>query len=288
MPAYTSPLPFHSHRRLSVAKATQLVVGGVDLALEFKQCMISIKQVDVGTKSTPSSREAAYMLTLIGSRVNRWERAIRESTDLQLTLVDGENARRKLQRIQMRLEDAEESGERYTVNQSGIKSIGDSSRMLERLQSKILPCDDGSSLAQGDRWALVRQEEADTLVDSLNRLVTGLEQMAPSLGDRLAQMAKNDIVGLLTGEQSEDLQALKAAAARVDKDFENAASSESHTYKNIKIQGEALVNTGDHYDSTWRGPMGGGGRNTYTDVTIEGKPRVILGNKFGGKSVFKM
>lgn len=129
----------------------------------------------------------------------------------------------------------------------------------------------------------------------LDKLVGSLEQIFPLLRGRRVEMASTDVAGLLDGsaaaETPQALEALKVAAAKVDRDFDVAAVSSSHSYRNIDITGKNMVNAGDYYSEEWMkagGSVGKGGNNTYEGIRISGESSVNLGGMHGGKSVFEM
>lgn len=298
---YLAPLStFHSHRQSSMAEAAALVIRGVSPAALFDQCTSITKYIDAGTNCTDNCRDAAFMIALLGVRLSRCERTLRENPDLQATEEDGIDAEGILQHIKNRLQAAEKLGQRYMSGQSmtGTPSVAectaDTSRILDKLRSKMSSKNNGPSLASRARWALFDEDKINKLVEKLNELVSNLERVFPSLKDRRVQMARTDATGFRDScaaeELSDVMQALKAAAKRVDKDFYSALDSSSHSYSDVKIEGDAQVNAGDLYTPEWvksGGAVDGGGKHTYGGFRISGKSNVNMGNSFGGWGVFQ-
>lgn len=133
------------------------------------------------------------------------------------------------------------------------------------------------------------------LVDNLNMLVSSLEQLFPSLHNRRVQLAKTDAVGLLRSAEieglSQALEALRLAAASIDKEFDVAAASYSRAYCNINITGKAILTTGDYYSEGWAksgGLMAKGGNHSYDGLRISDESNVDVGNVYGGKSAMEI
>ena len=146
-----------------MAEVAGLVIGGISLAAIFDQCITIIKYVDAGKQCRDDCQDATLMLTLIGGRLNRWERTIRDNSDLQATEEDGESARLWLKQIHRRLEEAEKLGQRYTVEST--KKSADMSHIVEKVQARVLRRNGGLSMARKARWALIDQEKMQTLIE---------------------------------------------------------------------------------------------------------------------------
>ncbi|KAK1080014.1 hypothetical protein LTR33_005900 [Friedmanniomyces endolithicus] len=95
----------------------------------------------------------------------------------------------------------------------------------------------------------------DSLIEKLDRLITNLERLFPGLQEQRNQIATADaaaVVAPLDPEScSEALAASKAAAARVDQNFNVAAGSTSNVYSNIGINDSAMVNNANYYSENW-------------------------------------
>lgn len=214
-----------------MAEIAGLVIGGISLAAIFDQCLSIIKYVDAGRLCQDDFQDIALMLTLIGGRLNRWERTIRDNPDLQATEEDGESAGIWLKQIRRRLEEAEK-----------------------------------------------------------------LEKLFPSLDKSRVEMLSNDVAGQLESAMAKGppkvVEALKAAAAKVDKDFEVIASSpSSHIYRNIENTDEASVSMGDYVSADFAGAANAvlpSSSHTYNGVRNSGRSVVSMGNVYGGKSIFEL
>lgn len=72
----TSLKPHFSQPFNRMAEVAGLVIGGISLAAIFDQCITIIKYVDSGKDCNEDYQDAALMLTLLGGRLNRWERTL--------------------------------------------------------------------------------------------------------------------------------------------------------------------------------------------------------------------
>lgn len=282
-----------------MAEVVGLVIGGVSLAALFDQCISIIKYADSGIHCGEAYQDAALMITLLGGRLSRWERAYPITRLDTATEEDGENAEHWLKQIQKRLQEAVKLGERYVVEPPSAASYATVrskaiSTLVHRLQEKLLIGGDGLSLGQKTRWALRDEDKMDGLIQKLDRLITSLERLSPGLQDQRNQIATADaaaVVAPLDVEgHSEALEALKAAAARVDESFNVAAATTSHFYRNIEIYDGASVSNGNYYSEQWAkagGAVGQGEGHDYDGVRIRGQgTKVQNGNVFGGVNVF--
>ncbi|KAK0303246.1 hypothetical protein LTR82_017626 [Friedmanniomyces endolithicus] len=108
------------------------------------------------------------------------------------------------------------------------------SKLIDRLQEKILEGADCLSLGQKARWALRDEDEMDGLMEKPDRLITNLERLFPGLQEQRNQIATDDAAAVVAPIDSEGcseaLAALKAAAARRDQNFNVAAGSTSSVY----------------------------------------------------------
>lgn len=280
-----------------MAEVVGLVIGGISLAALIDQCISIIKHVDSGASCSEAYQDEALMLTLIGGRLNRWERSLRETTDIITTEEEGKNAERWLKQIHTRLEEAEKLGSRYIIDQPasptaarrpGERSV-DIALVLEKVRDKIFPPENRLSLVKKMRWALIDEEKMTTLVSKLDHFVSNLEKLYPSLGSRRADIVREGVAELLdsgiTAESSHTLEALKVAARTADKDFDDAAAASSHTYRDIAVDDKSVI-TGDYYSDEWfkaGGQINRGG-NAYSGISVRGQSTAVLGTLYGGKS----
>lgn len=276
-----------------------LVVGGVALASLFDQCMNIFNYVDSGIHCSDEYQDAALMLTLLGGRLSRWERTYQNAHIENTEKEAGENAEHWLTQMRKRLEEAEKLSDRYAVDVPPAATVQISKRskavssLADKLRIKLLKPRDGLSLAKRTRWALRDQDKMNALVDKLDKLISSLEKLFPALQEQRVQMARSDVAGLIQPsemeESSEALEVLKAAAAKVDKNFDVAASTSSNTYRDIQIGDRARVNNANIYSEGWvkaGGAIGKGGGHNYDNIRISGDAKVQNGDVFGGKGMF--
>ncbi|KAK5673668.1 hypothetical protein LTR17_027903 [Elasticomyces elasticus] len=282
-----------------MAEIVGLVIGGASLSALFDQCLSIINYVDSGMHCSDAYQDAALMLTLLGGRLSRWERTYRSTHVDEATEEDGENAGLWLRRIHRRLQEAEKVGERYiadapaaapTLEFARSKAV---SSLVHRLQDKMLNKADGLSLGKKARWALRDEDKMNGLIAKLDGLITNLEQLFPDLQDQRNQMAAANAAAVIQASDidayPEALEALKAAARRVDRNFDVAAASTSNIYRNIEVGDKAMVNNANDYSEEWAragGAIGKGGGHTYDGIRISGDAKVQNGDMFGGKNVF--
>lgn len=282
-----------------MAEIAGLVIGGVSLSALFDQCISIINYVESGMHCGDAYQDAALMITLLGGRLDRWKCAYQTARAKEATEEDGENAEHWLKQIHKRLREAEELGERYVVESSSPTSSSDTVRsravssLVHRLQDRVSKRSGGLSMGKRVRWALRDEDKLSRLIEKLDRLITNLEQLFPSLQDQRKQIAAADATAVMQASDvegySEALEALKAAALKVDRNFDVAAVSTSNVYRNIEVGDRAMVNNANYYSETWvksGGAIGKGGGHKYDGIRVSGEARVQNGDMFGGKNVF--
>ena len=282
-----------------MAEVAGLIVGGVSLSALFDQCMNIIHYVDSGRHCGDAQQDAALMLTLLGGRLSRWERAYRSVRAESSTEEEGEDAERYLLQIQKRLQDAEELGKRYSIETPTVTSSSVSTRsravseLVHRLREKILVGADGVSLGKRTRWAVRDEGRMNSLIEKLDRLITNLEQLSTGLQERRTHIATVDASAVIETfdkeSDAEALEALKAAAAKVDQNFNVAAAARSNRYRNIQTRDSAKILAGNSYTAEYvraGGVVGQGGGHQYENIFTSEQASVQMGDSFGGKGIF--
>lgn len=274
-----------------------LAVGSVGLFGLVNQSITIIKSVEAGIHCSEAARNAALLLTLLGYRLDRWKGSYQTlHKDQELQEAD-KKALLWLERINKLLLDAQKIGKRYltpplNANDDPVTPHSlEISSMTQKLQNKL----GGGTLSVGKRirWALRDENKMHDLIRNLDMMISSLEKLPTCSLERRKQLAKEDAAAVvpsaLQTEDAEGLNALKAAAQKVDHDFAIAASS-SHTYRNIELSGEGTFMTdGDFYSEGWAkagGSVGQGGSHVYEGIRAHDRAQMHNGNIFGGLSPF--
>jgi hypothetical protein len=284
-----------------MAEVAGLVVGGVALASLFESCMLTFDLIDAGKNCSRDYQEAALIITLLGSRLRRWEEAYRTVSPPN-TARDGELAEQALESVYSNLESLCKTAERYQqkdkstnvasltdrlqkMHVSTARSTGSTGKTKPSLRSKII-------------WALHDKDKVENIIQTIRFKIEELESLSSSLLPALQQRADADAekLNLLPAytqqtpvddkSKDNDILVLKHAAAQVDPRFVEAIikASTGHFYENIVATDLARQNSGDYIAKDYAGPTSGA-RHCYQNIRAEGNARQQLGNMYG-KSIF--
>ncbi|KAI1131096.1 hypothetical protein F5Y10DRAFT_234243 [Nemania abortiva] len=169
--------------------------------------------------------------------------------------------------------------------QAGSTSSFDS-RMVEELHSRSLSYYQSPTKSQSIN---LNEGEFENHMARILADANSLEErIRPGGGKVLNDLLSEDanyIIGRAKGSQA-DLQLLKCSAREVDPTFADKLVSEEaregHRYANTQIEGQAIV--GDEFNDGWQ--VGSVGRShKYRSTVVGEKGRVIMGNKYGGRSI---
>ncbi|KAJ8131540.1 hypothetical protein O1611_g2090 [Lasiodiplodia mahajangana] len=124
-------------------------------------------------------------------------------------------------------------------------------------------------------------------IGTATRLETLLQSVGGADGGNQLDIMRRKDANYITGRtkaNQTDLRILEAHARMVDPVFADLLRSQvGHSYSNVRSDGKAVI--GDEYADGWQGgPIGPS--NTYVDVYVSSGGVAVLGNKYGGKSIF--
>jgi hypothetical protein len=285
-----------------MAEVAGLVIGGVALASLFDSCMLTFERLDAGMNCSRDYQEDALIITLLGSRLRRWEETYRTCAPPN-TAHDGELAELALESVNHNLETLCKTAERY---QPKDKSNNVAS-MTERLQKMHVSSTRSTSNTPKTKtslrsriiWALHDKDKVESIIQTVRFKIEELESLSQSLLPALQQRADADAekLDLLPAysqqnpadgikNKDDDIEVLKHAASRVDPRFVEAIikASTGHFYENIVATDLARQNSGDYISKDYNGPTSGA-RHCYQNIRAEGNARQQLGNMYG-KSIF--
>jgi hypothetical protein len=287
-----------------MAEVAGLVVGGVALASLFESCMLTFDLIDAGKNCSRDYQEAALIITLLGSRLRRWEEAYRTVSPSN-TARDGELAEQALESVNSNLESLCKTAERYQQKDksTNIASLTDRLQKMHVSSARSTGSTTGSktkpSLRSKIIWALHDKPKVETIIQTVRFKIEELESLSQSLLPALQQRANADAEKLnllpayarqdpVSDDKSKDndIVVLKHAAAQVDPRFVEAIikASTGHFYENIVATDLARQNSGDYIAKDYAGPTSGA-RHCYQNIRAEGNARQQLGNMYG-KSIF--
>jgi hypothetical protein len=279
-----------------------LVVGGIALASLFDSCMNTFERLDAGKNCSRDYQEDALIITLLGSRLRRWEETYRKYAPSN-TAHDGELAEQALASVNNNLESLCKTAERYQpkgksnnvasmteklqeMQVSNTRSTSSNSKTKPSLRSKII-------------WALHDKEKVESIIRTVRFKIEELESLSQGLLPALQQSADADAekLNLLPAytqqnpnepikNNDNDITILKHAATKVDPRFVEAIikASTGHFYENIVATDLVRQNSGDYIAKDYVGPTSGA-RHCYQNIRAEGNARQQLGNMYG-KSIF--
>lgn len=290
-----------------MAETAGLVVGGIALASLFESCMTIFDRLDAGKNCAQDYQEDALKITLLGSRLRRWEEAYNKYAPSN-NVQDGELAKRALDSVKKNLESLAKKAERYqpadhsndlagvtermqNLQFSSTRSTSNDIKTKPSFRSKIVwalhdkdkvagiirevrfKIEELESLSQG--LLPILQQQADADADKLNLLPPAYTQQPPKNGKMNSKNDDDDIIALL-----------KRAAAQVDPRFVEAVikATTGHFYENITATDLARQNSGDHIARGYTGPMSTS-RHCFRNIRAEGNARQQIGNMYG-RSVF--
>jgi hypothetical protein len=286
-----------------MAEVAGLVVGGVALASLFDSCMNIFERLDAGKNCSRDYQENALIITLLGSRLRRWEETYRTSPTSN-TARDGELAVQALESVKNNLESLCKTAERYQPKDKS-DNVASMTERLQKMQvsntrstanntSKTKP-----SLRSKIIWALHDKDKVESIIRTVRFKIEELESLSQSLLPALQQRADADAekLNLLPAytqqnpnepikNNDNDIAILKHAATKVDPRFVEAIikASTGHFYENIVATDLARQNSGDYIAKDYMGPTSGA-RHCYQNIRAEGNARQQLGNMYG-KSIF--
>lgn len=285
-----------------MAELAGLVVGGVALASLFETCMDTFDLIDAGKNCSRDYQEAALVITLLGSRLRRWEETYRTVRPPN-TFHDGELAEQALESVNNNLQSLCKTAERY---QQRDKSTNVAS-LTDKLQNMHVSsaAKTKTSLRSKIIWALHDKVKVENIIQIVRFKIEELESLSQSLLPDLQQRADKDAAKLNNllpaytqqdpavdiknnkdDDSDSDIIVLKHAASKVDPRFVDAIikASTGHFYENIVATDLARQNSGDYIAKDYVGPTSGA-RHCYQNIRAEGNARQQLGNMYG-KSIF--
>jgi hypothetical protein len=285
-----------------MAEVAGLVVGGVALASLFDSCMNTFERLDAGKNCSRDYQEDALIITLLGSRLRRWEETYRKYAPTN-TALDGELAEQALASVNNNLESLCKTAERYQTN-SKSNNVASMTEKLQEMQVSNTRSTSSNpktkpSLRSKIIWALHDKEKVESIIRTVRFKIEELESLSQNLAPALQQSADVDAekLNLLPAytqqnpndniqNKDNDIAILKHAATKVDPRFVEAIikASTGHFYENIVATDLARQNSGDYIAKDYVGPTSGA-RHCYQNIRAEGNARQQLGNMYG-KSIF--
>jgi hypothetical protein len=264
--------------------------------------MNTFERLDAGKNCSRDYQEDALIITLLGSRLRRWEETYRKYAPSN-TAHDGELAEQALASVNNNLESLCKTAERYQpkgksnnvasmteklqeMQVSNTRSTSSNSKTKPSLRSKII-------------WALHDKDKVESIIRTVRFKIEELESLSQNLLPALQQSADADAekLNLLPAytqqnpnepikNNDNDITILKHAATKVDPRFVEAIikASTGHFYENIVATDLARQNSGDYIAKDYVGPTSGA-RHCYQNIRAEGNARQQLGNMYG-KSIF--
>jgi hypothetical protein len=277
-------------------------VGGVALASLFDSCMNTFERLDAGKNCSRDYQEDALIITLLGSRLRRWEETYRKYAPTN-TALDGELAEQALASVNNNLESLCKTAERYQTN-SKSNNVASMTEKLQEMQVSNTRSTSSNpktkpSLRSKIIWALHDKEKVESIIRTVRFKIEELESLSQNLAPALQQSADVDAekLNLLPAytqqnpndniqNKDNDIAILKHAATKVDPRFVEAIikASTGHFYENIVATDLARQNSGDYIAKDYVGPTSGA-RHCYQNIRAEGNARQQLGNMYG-KSIF--
>lgn len=267
-----------------MAEVAGLVIGGVALASLFDTCINTFDRLDAGRNCGRDYQEAALRISLLGNRLRRWEDTYRTSLPSS-SPEDGSVAKQALQSIEANLKTVCKTSTRYQQpgSTNGVAAMTEKLQNLTVVKEKI-------SLPARFTWALHDKAKLDMVISSIKFKLDELESLSRTLVPAIKQHAQREAEQLVQPESIEEpnetIPILKASASAADPYFHAAvANATGHLYKNLKIANEAHVANGDHIAEGYAGPFSSA-QNSYVDMQVLDKARVLNGTQYGGKSIF--
>lgn len=280
-------------------EAAGLAIGGIALSSLFEQCLSLIDRIDSGRNCSKSYQDLALQMTFLGARLDCC-RVTWQQKEISGTEKQGLDAKACLTRIKDRLEEAQATGERYqitsnegTADTSDAANIGKKrsdkalAQVTEKFRRMLTENREGVPLLDAYRWALRDEAKLQKLVETVTRMVQGLEALFPAFAAQLDEIAKKQAEMLRPQRLEEPEEVVKEVAAVIS-DVDERLSQ--HIYKNMEAFDEAEMTVGNYVSeeaakSGWKESQGG--RHSYDNVVARGKSRVFAGNVVGGRSPFE-
>jgi hypothetical protein len=269
-----------------MAEVAGLVVGGVALASLFDSCMNIFERLDAGKNCSRDYQENALIITLLGSRLRRWEETYRTSPTSN-TARDGELAVQALESVKNNLESLCKTAERYQPKDKS-DNVASMTERLQKMQvsntrSTANTAKTKPSLRSKIIWALHDKDKVESIIRTVRFKIEELESLSQSLLPALQQRADADAekLNLLPAyTQQNPNEPIK----NYDNDIAILKASTGHFYENIVATDLARQNSGDYIAKDYMGPTSGA-RHCYQNIRAEGNARQQLGNMYG-KSIF--
>ena len=284
-----------------MAEVAGLVVGGVALASLFDSCMNTFERLDAGKNCSRDYQEDALIITLLGSRLRRWEETYRAYAPSN-TAHDGELAELALDSVNNSLASLCKTAERYqAIDKSNkVASVTEKLQNMHFSSTRSSTCNvkTKQSLRSKAIWALHDKDKVENIIKTVRFKIEELESLSKNLAPVLQQRADADAQKLdllpayaqqdpdKNDSNDDDITILKHASTKVDPRFVEAIikASTGHFYENIIATELARQNTGDYIAPGYAGPTSTA-RHCYQNIRAEGNARQQIGNMYG-KSIF--
>ena len=278
------------------------VAGALSVAALFNNCVECFEYVQLGRRFGRDYERCQLKLKIAQTRLSRWGQAVAIHEDTRFAATSPTD--RPTQEVQSILEEIEmlflsvqKTSKRYALGAQHEDLVlleeGDMRpafrQLCGRLESVVRRRQKETSLAKKAAWALYDGKNLDRLVEQLTGFVDDLEKIYPvQAARRLVELEIEEI------DDASDLVAVSHAAAGIDTVMAEVAAEKAEGIEvknhagNVVTREEARVRVGNEMDERvfGRGGIADQTTNTADSVDAQGKSRVQIGNKYGGRGIF--
>lgn len=132
------------------------------------------------------------------------------------------------------------------------------------------------------QWVLYKKDHLESLIQTVDKLVSDLINLFPATGNIQQEMCKADLAGI----EGRNLQALEELAQESDEllgKFAKMKLDGGQSFRNVETSDQAEGIIGNHPGGSapWAGRRG---RQDFQDIKARGASRLVLGNTFQGDS----
>ncbi|CAG9956769.1 unnamed protein product [Clonostachys rosea f. rosea IK726] len=282
-----------------MAEIFGIVAGALSVAALFNNAVDCFEYIQLGRNFGTDYQTCQIKLDIARLRLSRWGDAVEINNDSRFTEVNPGNnrvriAKKTLEQLlnligractessEFKLVAEEEELALFdpsTDTNQALVALRNTMRDLARKRQKT------TSLSKKISWALYKQKSFNQLIDDIQNLLDGLEDIFPQ------QEAYKRMVEIEIKEVGEgpSLQVLSGAAQKTDNLLQEAARrrlealDSSNTIDKAKVDETAKVKVGNEYISQAVPSRTGVTTNKIGDLDAQGTSRVHVGDSHGTK-----
>ena len=281
-----------------MAEPFGIVAGTVGIAAAFTTCVDCFGYIQLGRHFGKDYHTNLLMLSMARLRLSRWGEAVNIHGDPQLgnpkaTGEDVQLAKNTLLQILVLFADTEKVSKKFklTAKSGDLTSYtaADMEPAILGLNNKMrdlaIKRQKGTSLLKLTSWAVYDWAEFNKLIDSITKLVDGLQALFPAPKAEEKRLVDEEVDAV---KDEQDLKILEKVAGNTDTLFRTtaAAARTGHFYMNTEATENAKMFNGNSYGKDWVGNKGAQSAHVFDGVKASGSAMVQNGDRHGEKDFF--